>query len=55
MVADDIVDQVSFWRPKVEDGTAPPELRFRLCDEDVVLRFTEKHLLDLQVLLESDV
>ena len=46
--ADDILDQVTRWRPESEGGSAPPELRLLVCGAPTTIRFTEKHFLDLQ-------
>ncbi len=50
--ADDILGQVDRWRAAAEGGSTPPVLRIRLGD-DVSIRFTERHFLDLQELLRE--
>ena len=50
--ADDILDQVRSWRTRLEGGDTS-FLRLRLCGDDVVLTFAEKHLLDLQEMVAS--
>ena len=50
--ADDILDQVRSWRTRLEGGDNS-FLRLRLCGNDVVLTFAEKHLLDLQEMVAS--
>lgn len=50
----DVKAQVQSWQAKSEGGSGECGLRFDLCGEPVFARFTEKHFLDLQVLLQSD-
>jgi hypothetical protein len=51
---DDILDQVLSWRTHREGGH-DSFLVLRLCGDEVALRFTEKHLLDLQEIVTSSV
>jgi hypothetical protein len=54
LVAPDITEQIRSWRT-AEEGGSHPALAIELCGESVEIRFSEKHLLDLQeVLLSSD-
>ncbi|MBI4608002.1 MAG: hypothetical protein HY726_03205 [Candidatus Rokubacteria bacterium] len=51
--SDDIIEQILSFRARAEGGTVEPLIRLRLCDVDVALRFTERHLLDVQTLLAT--
>jgi len=51
--APDILDQIRAWRPVSDDGDGRSELKLRLCDDYVLLRFKEKHLLDLQLIIKG--
>ena len=42
--------QIINWKCKAEGGMEEPSLQVRLCGEDVKIRFTERHMLDLQEL-----
>ncbi|MGQ0631968.1 MAG: sacsin N-terminal ATP-binding-like domain-containing protein [Sporichthyaceae bacterium] len=44
-----LVEQVLAWRPVCQGGEGA-RMRLALCGEEVVIRFDERHLLDLQVL-----
>jgi hypothetical protein len=50
--ADDILAQIGTWRPQREGG-GDARLTLQLCGEVVALRFTEKHLLDLQEIITA--
>ena len=50
--ADDLTEQILQWRTESEGGDRP-RLVLRVCDIDVHLTFTEKHLLDLQEMVKS--
>ena len=52
VVADDILVQIGTWRPQREGG-GDARLTLQLCGEHVALRFTEKHLLDLQEIIKA--
>jgi hypothetical protein len=52
VVADDILAQIVAWRTRRE-GDGDARLTLQLCGEHVVLRFTEKHLLDLQEIIKA--
>ncbi len=47
----DIKDQVMAFRTIREGGNGSPALQFTLCGEEVSVRYTEKHMLDLQEML----
>jgi hypothetical protein len=49
--ASDILDQIKMWRTQREGG-GKACLTLRLCGDPVELRFTEKHLLDLQEIVK---
>jgi hypothetical protein len=49
----DIQEQITRWRTRQEGGTEP-RITLRLCDQPIELRFTEKHLLDLQEIVKDD-
>jgi hypothetical protein len=48
----DVVEQVRNWRAAAEGG-GPAALSLTLCGEPVRLRFTERHLLELQAIIDS--
>ena len=50
VVAPDITEQIRSWRT-VGEGGSHPALAIELCGESVEIRFSEKHLLDLQEIL----
>jgi hypothetical protein len=50
VVAPDITEQIRSWRTAGEGGSHPA-LAIELCGESVEIRFSEKHLLDLQEIL----
>ena len=52
--ADNILDQIVTWRARREDGSGESRLALKLCGEVVALKFTEKHLLDLQEIIAAD-
>ncbi len=52
VVAPDITEQIRSWRT-VGEGGSHPALAIELCGELVEIRFSEKHLLDLQEILLS--
>lgn len=54
--AADAEDQIRAFRPMRAGGDGKPKLRIRLVGKDKSIRFTEKHMLDLQlmVLAEED-
>jgi hypothetical protein len=53
VVADDILPQIVTWRTQREGGS-DPRLTLQLCGEDAALKFTEKHLLDLQEIIKTE-
>ncbi len=53
--AEDITKQIRAIRLLREGGTGKPSLRIRLCDEDVLIRFTEAHMLDLQEIVRLSI
>ncbi len=53
VVADDILSQIRTWRTHREGGSGP-RLTLQLCGEEVALKFTEKHLLDLQEIIKAE-
>jgi len=50
----EIVERILSLQLQREGGGEGLELEFELCGESVSLRFTERHLLDLQELLDAD-
>jgi len=52
VVAPDITEQIRSWRTEREGGSHPV-LTIELCGDSVEIRFSEKHLLDLQEILLS--
>jgi hypothetical protein len=53
--AEDILGQINKIRVKREGGTTAPALAVTLCGERTRVRFTEKHILELQALLTAAV
>ena len=52
--AENIEQQITNWKCKAEGGMEEPFLQVRLCGDDVKIRFTERHMLDLQVLCKKE-
>ena len=52
---DNIVERLRSLKLKREDGTQPLSVQIRLCHEEVSLRFTERHLIDLQQMLAAEI
>jgi hypothetical protein len=52
--ADQLLDQVLAWRAAREDGGRASSFYVNLCRQRVQLRFTERHLIDLQELLRAE-
>jgi hypothetical protein len=51
--APDILEQVMRWRTRQEGGRGPC-ITLQLCGRPIQLKFTEKHLLDLQEIVKDD-
>ena len=51
--AEGVLDWFRSYRAEAEGGLTPPELPLELCGKPVLLRFTEKHLLAIQGLLQA--
>ena len=49
----DIVEQLQSVRAYHEGGHGKAVIQFRLCDEDVGLEFSERHIIDLQEMLKA--
>jgi len=45
--------QILALRTIAEGGTGEPAIAFRLCGEDQLIVFSERHLIDLQELLKE--
>jgi hypothetical protein len=52
--ADQLLDQVLAWRAAREEGARESSFNVKLCGQRVPLRFTERHLIDLQELLRAE-
>jgi hypothetical protein len=50
--ADDVLEQLQAFQTQKEGGNAVLTLRIRLCGEDAYIRFTERHVVNLQELLK---
>lgn len=50
--AEDVLERIRAWRTGLEGGSEPPSIPLRLAGEDVTLTFKERHLLDLQMMLD---
>ncbi|MGH7986283.1 MAG: hypothetical protein ACREQX_08365, partial [Candidatus Binataceae bacterium] len=53
VLADDLLDQIDGFRPSKEGGPISPMLHIVLCGQPTDIRFTERHLLDLQQLVKA--
>lgn len=53
VLADDLLRQIDDFRPSKEGGTISPMLHIVLCGKSTDIRFTERHLLDLQQLVKA--
>jgi hypothetical protein len=51
--APDILDQITRWRTRQEGG-GDAWLTLKLCGQPIRMKFTEKHLLDLQEIIKDD-
>lgn len=52
--ADDIIEQVREYRVRREGGNSDAALYIRLCDTPTTILYTERHLLDLQEMVNSE-
>ena len=52
--AEDLMEQILAWQPEADGGDGSANLCMSVCGEDVVVAFTEKHLLDLQEMVAID-
>ena len=52
--SDNIIEQIQNFKTEKEGGESKPILTFSLCGEECRIEFVEKHLLDLQELLNAD-
>jgi hypothetical protein len=50
--AEDILEQVESYRTEREGGYGEPALHLRLCGEPEKIRFSERHMIDLQEIIE---
>jgi hypothetical protein len=51
--ADDILDQIGAFRARREGGTSEPALHIKLLGQDACIRFTERHMIDLQEMVKA--
>lgn len=51
VVAETLLEQIAEFQPLKEGGGSSPGLEVILCGEATTIRFTERHLLDLQALV----
>jgi len=51
--ADDMLSQIERFKALRESGAGSPSLRIRLCEQETTIRFTERHLIDLQEMLNA--
>lgn len=52
-VEKDIIQQVMQLKVKTEGGDGHPAIKMKLCDEEIEIRFAEKHLIDLQEMIKK--
>ena len=48
-----VIAQIRRWKPQASGGTEEPILKLKLCGEDVEIRYEEKHMQRLQVLISG--
>jgi predicted restriction endonuclease len=48
---DDILEQVRVWSARLEGGSESPCIHVTLCGAQTAIRFTERHMIDLQELV----
>ena len=53
--ADNVLGQIVSYRALRENGSSQPVLRLRLCGQPAEIRFTERHMLRLQALLNATI
>lgn len=53
VVAEDILGQINRWRSNREGGRSEPNLTIEMCGPEVQVRYTEKHFLDLQEMMND--
>ena len=51
--ADDMLSQIERFKALRESGAGSASLRIRLCEQEATIRFTERHLIDLQEMLNA--
>ena len=49
----DFLDRAREFLVRAEGGTGTPQFHVRLCDEDAIIHYDERHLIDLQAVLRS--
>ena len=52
--ADNILEQLHNSKYATEGGNGNPTVKLKLCKKDVELKFSERHILDLQEILKTD-
>ena len=52
--ADGISEQINNFKCIIEGGNGNPTVKLKLCKKDVELKFSERHILDLQEILKTD-
>lgn len=51
--AENFIDRVKQLKTESEGGSSQPTIPIRLCGQDRTVRFTDRHLVDLQELMDS--
>lgn len=54
VITEDVVDQVLQCKMKKEGGSGHPGIIVELCNEQVEIRFTERHMIDLQEMIKAN-
>ena len=49
----DIIEQIRSFKMEAEGGSEKPILKFKICDEECEITFKEKHILELQELMNE--
>lgn len=55
VVAENVIDQILAFRTRKQGGLSEPSLKVELCGEEVIIKFNERHILDLQELLKASI
>jgi hypothetical protein len=54
VITEDVVSQILQCKMKKEGGSGHPGIIVELCNEQVEIRFTERHMIDLQEMIRAN-